>query len=400
MRWISGSRDEKPIAPQTAAMIAMRAQQPNAPPALLSKAAHLAHVRSDNAGAIELFSRALKDDPGTAPDWFIWAQAHFQLKDFDAAIRCARRGEELHGDYGPLISIKAKALLAQGEEDTAIEAFWDAARSGSPEDAMFELLRHQARKHDGKALLVLTDQIAESFGENAVTHSNRAIAHSMLADVERTSRLIDLDRQVQRRSIREMFSEPELSEFHETLIAESMAIAPLGEHSDLRVEYRPNVEDKPAMQRLFAWACEVYEDYMAGLDAERESQWFDPDIETATLFHAVTIIRKDEKNGQHVHRPAMISGVYHLLIDDAVYNSGDDCGSLELGNVDQYAAGHQGIWGKRLIRPEPGQFTMFPAHVFHDVVPTRSDALRISIPMDVQAMNSDSGERSGSMVSR
>ena len=36
-------------------------------------------------------------------------------------------------------------------------------------------------------------------------------------------------------------------------------------------------------------------------------------------------------------------------------------------------------WGTRHIKPEAGSLVIFPSHIFHDVVPSRTQALRIAV---------------------
>jgi hypothetical protein len=75
--------------------------------------------------------------------------------------------------------------------------------------------------------------------------------------------------------------------------------------------------------------------------------------------------------------------VYHLKVPDAVRGANDSRGALVVGCCDEIAAGHAPCWGTRTIKPVEGWLTVFPAHIFHDVVPTFSEDLRISLIGDV-----------------
>ena len=55
-----------------------------------------------------------------------------------------------------------------------------------------------------------------------------------------------------------------------------------------------------------------------------------------------------------------------------------------VGCCEKLTGGHRAAWGTRYVKPEPGMLVVFPAHMFHDVVPTQSDAQRIAIGLDAK----------------
>ena len=64
-------------------------------------------------------------------------------------------------------------------------------------------------------------------------------------------------------------------------------------------------------------------------------------------------------------------------------SAGDHRGDLVLGPCNGLAGGHRACWGERHIPAQEGWLTLFPSHIFHDVVPTGSDAPRISAVADL-----------------
>jgi hypothetical protein len=61
----------------------------------------------------------------------------------------------------------------------------------------------------------------------------------------------------------------------------------------------------------------------------------------------------------------------------------DGVGALVLGSLDGLTEGYVPCWGTRNIKPVPGVATLFPSHIFHSVMPTRSEHPRIAVPFDL-----------------
>jgi uncharacterized protein (TIGR02466 family) len=133
---------------------------------------------------------------------------------------------------------------------------------------------------------------------------------------------------------------------------------------------------------LRAFFRDSFETYIAGLPALGLEDLMPPPAAGA-LADAVGFLRNDGRNGEHVHRGCYVTGVYYVETPETVGTGSDRRGWLALGRCEVTTAGYEPVWGTRYIKPEPGMFVVFPAHMFHDVVPTRSNEWRIAIVVDV-----------------
>ncbi|HEY0145147.1 MAG TPA: putative 2OG-Fe(II) oxygenase, partial [Methylovirgula sp.] len=102
------------------------------------------------------------------------------------------------------------------------------------------------------------------------------------------------------------------------------------------------------------------------------------------LFDFVVFLHGNGRNGEHVHPNAYVVGVYYVQVPKDVQLASDMRGCLVLGACEKLTDGHQPAWGVRYLKPEPGMLVLFPAHMFHDVVPTQSAEPRIVIGADVR----------------
>jgi hypothetical protein len=97
------------------------------------------------------------------------------------------------------------------------------------------------------------------------------------------------------------------------------------------------------------------------------------------LYSAGNVVREEEGHHAHLHKFGYISGVYHVSVPPDVALGTDRSGALVLGPCDGYVP----CFGSRDIKPVPGVATLFPSHIFHSVVPTRTEQPRIAIPFDL-----------------
>jgi uncharacterized protein (TIGR02466 family) len=105
------------------------------------------------------------------------------------------------------------------------------------------------------------------------------------------------------------------------------------------------------------------------------------------LYHGFTVLRRDGANGEHMHPLGYVSSVYYVQVPEIVATAPDDRGSLTLGGCSQYTAGYEPCWGTRQIKPVEGSLVIFPSHVFHDVVPSRTNDPRISVAADMMPVS-------------
>jgi Putative 2OG-Fe(II) oxygenase len=102
------------------------------------------------------------------------------------------------------------------------------------------------------------------------------------------------------------------------------------------------------------------------------------------LYESSTVLSGPGHNGEHIHGNAYVSSVYHVLVPDSVSSADDSRGALALGLCASYTGGYTPCWGARYIKPVAGSLVIFPSHIFHDVVPSRTPMPRIAVAADLQ----------------
>jgi hypothetical protein len=102
------------------------------------------------------------------------------------------------------------------------------------------------------------------------------------------------------------------------------------------------------------------------------------------LGGASVVLRGDGRNGEHIHSDGYVSVVYYVQVPDSIVESRDERGALALGRCEQYTGGYTPCWGTRYIKPVAGWLVVFPSHIFHDVVPSKTNMARISVAADLK----------------
>jgi len=237
---------------------------------------------------------------------------------------------------------------------------------------------------DGGALLAFCDSLEPRHTETAGARGYRAVAFSLLGRTSDALDLIDLDRCI----VRIPFEPPAefggIEAFNRTLAEEVLAAVPEDVSTDRHVDYLTGVRPDPARTALMLFVRRAVEDYVArvperGLGAALP---FVPAV--AELSSGSVVLRGDAGQGEHLHPTGYLSCVYHVAVPGSA--TAPD-GALSVGGCASHFAGHQAVWGRRTIMPEPGWLTLIPSHIFHAVLPTRSREPRITVPSDVRPIS-------------
>lgn len=313
-------------------------------------------------------------------DWARLAEHYLALDRKGDAMRACERGLQ-DGPTAALHHARGLTFAALGLRAQALAEFRRAVTLGEwPLMAMRAAMRMMAADEDAAPLLAYCDTVTPALRETAVTRAFRAIALSKLGRHAEARALVDLERHVMRirfdpRDGREAFNR--------ALSAEILADPPAGrEGARVSINYRPRL-DEPAMAALQAFTRQAMQDYMARREAMGLADILPLPRNPVILQTATTVLRRDGRNRQHIHPRGLISSVYHAQVPEPLRDARDHRGALVLGVCDEPAGGHQGCWGTRHIPAAEGWLTIFPAHVFHDVVPSGIEAPRISIASDL-----------------
>ncbi|HEX4301299.1 MAG TPA: putative 2OG-Fe(II) oxygenase [Rhizomicrobium sp.] len=340
--------------------------------------------RGDLRGAVEALEIAATLAPEDFSAWASLARLYTKLGEPNAALAACDRAAV------PAAAIcyqRGVALRALRRSDEARLAFLSAMKLDDRDLASVKaLLAPLARDPDGGLLLEFCDSLSPYCRDTALIRAHRAIAFSRLGRTEDALEIVDLDRHVARVPMPVPPPFDTITQFNAALAQEILAdptpASVSREGLDLR--YEPSTSRSPALLALYAFARAAMEAY-AGETAQRGLDRVQPPPpEQARLFTSNVVLRQDGRNGEHVHAQAYISGVYHVVVPDSVREAGDERGSLAVGKCETYTGGHIPCWGTRHIKPVAGWLVLFPSHFFHDVVPTRSDAPRISVAVDMR----------------
>lgn len=386
MQWVESERTAPPrlAAAARLAQEAMRLR-PDSGPARAAAAA-IAFRRRDFAAAIAGFESLASHRGGAAPDWAMLSESYLRVGDPGAALAACDRGRAAGCDGAALAICRGKALAALGRPGEARAAFVDAIDRGDDRfRGLFNLLAPLARLADGGPLLAACDALPSLLAHGTVARANRAIALSRLGREDEARALVDLDRHIVQVPIAEQASDGDAAAFNAQLAAEALALAGSGvADAETRIVYDPDTRAAPAMTRLLDRVRAAMEAYLAEAPALGLDQCLPPPPARARLFCGVTVLRGAGHNGLHIHPFGHVSSVYHVNCPDTVARAADGRGALSIGACAAYTGGYAPCWGERRLAPRPGWLTLFPSHFFHDVIPSRDRAARISIPVDLE----------------
>ncbi|WP_374139490.1 putative 2OG-Fe(II) oxygenase [Sphingomonas sp.] len=364
------------------ALLTKLAQLGRATPQQHFELGNLQLAAADFVRAEQSFRVALAewDDPAV---WEALASALLELNRPAEAIAACDNIAETAGAL--LIRGRALNRLGRGEEARAA-----LLRSLSDPDfdffpALDELLILLAKSTDGTALLDTINAQPSHRAATALARAFKGIALERLGRHDEACAIMNLEACIKRVAFVPPAPFASIEAFNVAL-AEAVAADPATVTvvlADSEINLAPRGEG-PAFAALYAFMRQEMVAYIDDLEAYRMAEILGPAPAKATFYTANTVLWGDGHNGQHIHNRGYISAVYHAVVPPEISDASDDRGMLTLGGCNDYAPGLKPSWGRRLIKPEAGVLTIFPSHIFHDVVPTGLTARRISIVADLR----------------
>lgn len=334
------------------------------------------------AEAVRSYEQALEYDPRGFEAWAALIHCHLKLGRIAVALDLCDRNPR--PDDAVWLRQRGLALLrlrrvAEGRAELARAIELGDAQLG----ALRVLLTSLARSADGGALLATCDRLDDRYRDTAGARGFRALALSLLGRVEEARQIVDLDRCVMRVPIEPPAEFGGITAFNHALAAEILSDPPVITQAGTNIHYGAHTRSKPVLTALRRMIREAAIDY-----AERRGEFTTPAAlpdppRRATLGCSTLVLRGSGRNGEHLHPAGYLSTVYHVAVPPGLLKRTDQRGALALGVCGSIAKGHSPCWGMRTIRAEPGWLTIFPSHIFHDVVPTLSSQPRISVVSDV-----------------
>lgn len=383
MRWLECQFDRMVNPAVSTSLLRKAVEKYPDNPALQERLGNALVACQQARDAMGPYEVALRLAPDKFRAWHMLALLHSESGRPDAAVDLCRRAES-QGLVAKIKFVQACALRKLHRLDEARAAVQSALQSGQIHFAALRAyLALLAREPDGAELLELCDTLPRSYQDTALLRAHRAIALSRMGRTEEALRLVDLDRHV----IRVPFVPPAqfggIDRFNRRLADDILVDRSPSKPDGIDVNYAPNYRLSEAFVALRAFIMAAMEDYLnearnLGLDAIMRPP------EEGSLWTGSLVLREDAHNGEHIHAEAYLTAVYHVLLPDSVFQASDDRGALALGCCETYTDGYKPCWGTRYVKPVAGSLVIFPAHVFHDVVPSRTNAPRISVPANLE----------------
>src|ERR1700685_1796542 len=314
------------------------------------------------------------------------AKCYVEIDRPEAALDACRRGEA-RGPSAELHFQKGRALLKLRRPAAARDAFWSAVKlNGTHIRALRALLAPMAREPDGAELLDFCDALPQSSKDTALVRAHRAIALSRLGRIAEALQIVDLDRHVARVPFVPPAQFGAIDQFNRQLAEDVLADRSFGKLANEGLDFNaaPLFRRSQAFLALREFIKAAIDDFLREASRRGLDTVMPPPPIEGSLYQSSTVLRGEGHNGEHVHGNAYVSAVYHVLVPESVSSADDNCGALALGLCEGYTGGYTPCWGTRYIKPVAGSLVIFPSHIFHDVVPSRTQMPRIAVAADLQ----------------
>jgi hypothetical protein len=313
------------------------------------------------------------------------ARCYISLDRPDAASKVCERGYDVMPNCADLHTARGIALRALGRETEACAAFLEAvALSCDAFEAAACLLLPLASDPDGSRLLALCEEFPSTYANSTVVRGYRAIALSRVGRLDEARNLVDLERYPTRTTFEPPAEFGGIERFN-TLLADEILRNTGLRHTPPYGFYRTEqlaILGARAFPVLSNFLRCAIEDYIAKFVQSGLDRILPLPPARGSLYCAGNVVREEEGHHAHLHKFAYISGVYHVSVPPDVVHGNDRSGALVLGTC-SLTDGYVPCWGRRDVKPVPGVATLFPSHIFHSVVPTRTEQPRIAIPFDL-----------------
>ena len=322
--------------------------------------------------------------------WPQLAKCYLETDRPEAALEACRRGER-HRPSAELHFQRGRAFLRLRRFTDAKRAFTSAIKTGGVHfPALKMLLAPLAKNPHGVELLDFCDALPQSYRKTALVRAHRAIALSRIGRTEEALQIVDLDRHFGRVPFVPPARYGPVEQFNRQLADDILADRAPGKRSgeDFDLNPSPRFCRSQTFLALREFMKSAIDDFLQEADARGFDGVMPPPPAAGRLYASTTVLRGAGHNGEHVHAAGYISVVYHVAVPNSVTEAGDHRGALALGLCKDYTGGYTPCWGTRYVKPVAGWLSIFPSHIFHDVVPSRTQSARISVAADLQPIAS------------
>lgn len=385
MRWVKKGADM--IVPLTVNLALARAAADRDPndPYVIQRLGEALKKNNEYGEAAELFESVLRRSPETFSSWALLAHCYSFLGRMDEALAMCRRGEE----KGPTVDLyceRARALSRQNRPDEVQAVLLAALELDNERPGLLALvLSPLAKSADGGRLLAVCDALPEPYRLGSLARAHRAIAFSRLGRTDEARRMMDVARYVSIVPFEPPSEFGSLEKFNATLSNDILTElpAPSRIRDGVNIDYDQDLHRSETFHVLRQFVAKEIVAYLDRSAATGFAEIMPRRPEEGSFWGASTVLSGTGRNGQHVHPRGYLSTVYYASIPSDLGDPSDTRGSLVLGPCDHYTRGYEACWDTRYIKPRAGWLVIFPSHIYHDVVPTQSKAVRISVPADL-----------------
>ncbi|PXA99415.1 hypothetical protein DMC47_03535 [Nostoc sp. 3335mG] len=321
-------------------------------------------------------------DPHGFSAWPMLATATLRAHGAEAALDLCDRRWAAPAD-GRWHLVRGRALQRLKRSGDAREALARAVAIDDPGFAALRaLLESWAGDQEAATLLRYCEAPPPHLQDNAAIRGYRALALSMLGREEAANRLVDLDAMTTRVAFEPPAEFGGIQAFNGALANDILRDRPAhARQTDVDANYAMRIRHSPALDALRSFIRIELRRH-----ADRHPALGLPQApDHARIGCGTVVLRRRGRNGQHLHAKACLTSVYHVLVPD-LSTGPANAGALAMGVCDEIAPAHRASWGERQLPAVPGWLTIFPAHIFHDVVATGSDEPRIAVVADLDPL--------------
>lgn len=338
--------------------------------------------------ALDAFRTALVLQPHLASAWSGTATCLRKLGRLSEVL--ALCDSSWAGDASDRHYQRGRALIRLGRVAEGQDELRRAVKGEYPRLlALRALLESLARSGDAAGVIALCGSLAPRQRALALARGYRAAALSMIGLSQEALALVDLDQGVRRYRFDPPPELGSVDAVNQSLATAILADVPVTRaQEDVDINPRPHLRVEAEIRALRDFIRMSLSDYLDRTEGPRRAAGMPPAPRHGRLGFGTVVLRRQGRNGQHLHPGGYLSTVYHVQAPSAEDGETGHAGALVLGPCDTLTGGHRACWGSRYIPAAPGWLTIFPSHFFHDVVPTGAPQPRVTIVSD---LNPDRG---------
>ncbi|MEO9129619.1 MAG: putative 2OG-Fe(II) oxygenase [Sphingomonas sp.] len=350
---------------------------PGGAPDVLIRLARALHGIGDTPGAIVELNRFVAIQGDNVDAFRLLASLHLEIDDHEAALHASQRGG------ASATVLQARALMGLDRNDEAEHLLRRILEEAVNPLAFERLSRLLARQGRGGELIALCEARGGQPGCATIGLAFRALALSLVGRDEEAVRIVDPQRHVKQVRFAPPDDAGKGDRFNTELAAQILRQPRPSVRDGLSIAYEPDLTRVPHLGALHLFLQREMERYVAELPERGLDGVMPLPPLRARLHSGSTVLIGEGRHGEHFHPRGYVSCVYHVSVPQALSSAEDPRGALMIGSCDSLG-GHSLPWQMRQIRPEAGVLTIFPAHFFHDVVPTGLVEPRISVAGDME----------------